>query len=125
MKEKLLFVFMLFAALAMLASRINLTEEEKYESENAEQPPDDWFARQRSFPFDEIPNDERIKSIEYVKHMPVSDVALTTPWVLAGPINIEGRITTISIHPTNPQIVYIGTANGGLWKSTNFCQSWV
>jgi hypothetical protein len=57
--------------------------------------------------------------------MPVYQTDSPLPWVLAGPTNIEGRITTIAIHPTNPQIVYIGTANGGLWKSTNFCQSWV
>lgn len=89
-------------------------------------PESDWFVRQRAFPFDDIPNDERLKSIEYVKNnMPVSDLGIDANWSLVGPTNIEGRITTIAIHPTNPQIVYIGCAGGGVWKSTNFCQSWV
>jgi photosystem II stability/assembly factor-like uncharacterized protein len=88
-------------------------------------PADDWFEKQRAFPFEDIPNEEYIKAIEYVKNMPVFQSDNSLPWVLAGPTNIEGRITVMAIDPVNPQIVYAGTANGGLWKSTNFCQSWV
>lgn len=88
-------------------------------------PAEDWFASQRAFPFDEIPQEEYLKSVEYVKNqMDVKEFDNSTGWTLAGPVNIEGRITTIAIHPGNSQIVYIGTANGGAWKSTNFCQSW-
>lgn len=87
-------------------------------------PADDWFEKQRAFPFDEIPNGEYIKALEYVRQMPVYQADNPLPWVLAGPTNIEGRITIMAIDPVNPQIVYAGTANGGLWKSTNFCQSW-
>ena len=56
--------------------------------------------------------------------MSVDKMYASSSWTLAGPTNVEGRITTIAIHPTNPQIVYAGCANGGVWKSTNFCQSW-
>lgn len=87
-------------------------------------PADDWFEKQRAFPYDEIPQNKYSEAINYVKQMPVYDEILL-PWILVGPTNIEGRITTIVIHPTNPQIVYAGTANGGIWKTTNFCQSWV
>ncbi|MFZ1322217.1 MAG: T9SS type A sorting domain-containing protein [Ignavibacteria bacterium] len=89
-------------------------------------PAEDWMEKQRAFPFNEIPHQEYLKSVEYVKKYMSSDFPdNTTGWNLAGPLNIEGRITTIAIHPTNPQIVYAGTANGGLWKSTDFCQSWI
>ena len=88
-------------------------------------PADEWFEKQRAFPFDEIPPGAHEKAIEEVRHMPVLDFNGMAVWTLAGPTNVEGRITTIAIHPSNPQIVYTGTANGGLWKSTNFCQSWV
>ena len=124
MKERLLFVFMLFAALAMIASRSDFLNE-KTEFEAQEPSDDDWFIRQRAFPFDEIPNAERLKSIDYAKKMPVSQMSVNSAWTLAGPINIEGRISTIAVNPTNPQIVYIGAADGGVWKSTNFCQTWV
>lgn len=84
----------------------------------------DWFEMQRAYPFSEIPLDKRLNSIEYVKNNFTTDYSPSTDWVLAGPINVEGRITTIAIHPTIPQVVYAGCANGGLWKSTNFCQTW-
>src|SRR4030095_4981821 len=88
-------------------------------------PADEWFEKQRAFPFAEIPDGAHDKAINDAKKMPVMEINGASSWVLAGPTNIEGRITTIAIHPSNPQIVYIGTANGGMWKSTNFCQSWV
>ena len=31
----------------------------------------------------------------------------------------QGRVNCIAFHPTNPDIIYIGTAGGGIWKSTN------
>ncbi len=122
MKEKLLLLFACVASIAMLSVNFigNNFEKKKVPSFI---PADDWFEKQRAFPFDEIPNEEHLKAIEHVKNMPVADNN-SANWVLAGPTNIEGRITTIAIHPTNPQIVYAGTANGGVWNSTNFCISW-
>jgi len=36
-----------------------------------------------------------------------------------GPALMSGRISDIEAHPTNPLIIYAGTAGGGVWKSTN------
>jgi len=95
------------------------------ESKKGSVPAEEWFERQRAFPFDEVPMEEYLKSIEYVKNsMEINQTDNSSPWTLAGPTNVEGRITIAAIHPSNPQIVYVGTANGGLWKSTNFCQNW-
>jgi len=88
-------------------------------------PADDWFERQRAYPFDEIPIEEYLKAQSYVRTMTRGEHFGDTPWELAGPTNIEGRITTVAIHPTDPSTVYAGCANGGVWKSTDFCQSWV
>ena len=88
-------------------------------------PAEEWFAKQRAFPFDEIPQDEYLKSVKYVKqNMTYVESDDPSSWSYAGPVNIEGRITTVAIHPTDPQTVYAGTANGGLWKSNDFCQNW-
>jgi hypothetical protein len=35
----------------------------------------------------------------------------------------SGRVNALLIHPTNPNIVYLGTAGGGVWKTTNCCTS--
>lgn len=47
-----------------------------------------------------------------------------TPWFSIGPRNINGRVKSITVHPTNPDIVYAGAASGGVWKTTDGGQSW-
>ena len=37
---------------------------------------------------------------------------------------VSGRTTAIAVHPTNPDIVYVGTAQGGLYRSTNGGSTW-
>ncbi len=39
--------------------------------------------------------------------------------------NVSGRVRGIDVHPTNPDVVYIGVAAGGIWKTTNGGQNWV
>jgi photosystem II stability/assembly factor-like uncharacterized protein len=122
-----LFVYLALAIVLFLFYFIYVESMKKNESENekSETPEYGWFETQRAYPFDEIPNDERIKSIEYVKnYLRKNEIYKSSSWVLAGPTNIEGRITTIVIDQNNPQIVFAGCANGGVWKSTNFCQNW-
>lgn len=138
MKSK---IFILFSVLTLSVSfffiyvkennRLKKIEYVEHKEEEGEEespgfvPAEDWFTKQRAFPFDEIPNEKYIEAQNYVKEkMTQGNLDKAITWNLAGPMNIEGRITTIAIHPTNPQIVYTGTANGGLWKSTNFCQTW-
>ena len=40
-------------------------------------------------------------------------------WRNIGPCNMGGRIADIEGVPGNPDILYFGTASGGLWKTTN------
>jgi hypothetical protein len=45
-------------------------------------------------------------------------VANTSPWSELGPKNYAGRVLSIAFHPTNANIMFVGTASGGLWKTT-------
>ena len=36
-----------------------------------------------------------------------------------GPALMSGRIIDVENHPTNPRIIYLGSAGGGVWKSTD------
>ncbi len=36
-----------------------------------------------------------------------------------GPAGMSGRVTSIDAVHSNPDVIYVGTASGGLWKSTN------
>ncbi|HEX5702142.1 MAG TPA: hypothetical protein VFX97_02860 [Pyrinomonadaceae bacterium] len=38
---------------------------------------------------------------------------------------VSGRTVAVAIHPTNPDIVYVGTAQGGLYRSTNGGTTWI
>lgn len=61
---------------------------------------------------------------------------LDLPWTEIGPNPIpnaqvefgsgsaSGRVLAIAVHPTNPDIVYVGTAQGGLYRSTNGGTTW-
>ena len=60
----------------------------------------------------------------------LTDKVLNIPtfnWVSLGPTsgayfnygNISSRIVSGAFDPTNPNIIYIGPANGGVWKSTD------
>lgn len=39
-------------------------------------------------------------------------------WESLGPKNFGGRTLCLAFHPTDPNIIYAGSAGGGLWKST-------
>ena len=40
------------------------------------------------------------------------------------PIPVSGRTIAVAIHPTNPNIVYVGTALGGLYRTTDGGANW-
>ena len=41
-----------------------------------------------------------------------------------GPANMSGRITCIDALKSNPKLIYVGAASGGVWKSENGGSSW-
>ena len=41
-----------------------------------------------------------------------------------GPGGMSGRVTSIDVVTTNPDVMYVGTASGGLWKSTSGGITW-
>jgi photosystem II stability/assembly factor-like uncharacterized protein len=45
-------------------------------------------------------------------------------WRSIGPANMGGRITDIEGVAGNPNLVYVATASGGLWKTTNGGTTW-
>jgi photosystem II stability/assembly factor-like uncharacterized protein len=45
-------------------------------------------------------------------------------WFSIGPVEYSGRCLTVDLHPTNPDVVYVGSASGGLWKSTDGGDTW-
>jgi photosystem II stability/assembly factor-like uncharacterized protein len=54
-------------------------------------------------------------SMDLVKHMNPRNI---------GPGGMSGRVTAIDAVNNNPDIMYVGTASGGLWKSTSGGIKW-
>jgi photosystem II stability/assembly factor-like uncharacterized protein len=98
----------------------------------------EWFYRQRAFPYDTLSIHtyyyEREKEIikEGIAESNGENVLL---WSAVGPSGIisgfpahwgqmSGRVRGIAVHPTDANIVYIGAAAGGIWKTTNGGLNW-
>lgn len=77
------------------------------------------------------------KQEELNAQMPDSQLrnALQASWSPIGPAPIpngqtspsapvSGRVTAIAVHPTNPNIVYVGAAQGGVYRSTDGGTNW-
>ncbi|MBM4176222.1 MAG: T9SS type A sorting domain-containing protein [Ignavibacteria bacterium] len=95
----------------------------------------EWkFFEERAFPEGKIPNKAYENSIQQRNQMRVNsnDLTRSITWTNLGPTpgyysnygNISSRIVTGAYNPTNPNIIYIGPANGGVWKSIDNGTSW-
>ena len=96
---------------------------------------DTWFYSQRMYPGHALPISARTKAREHSKDNNENDDDPDGPrWKALGPSTIpdgqtdasagqlspvSGRLNAIATHPTNPNIVYAGGAQGGVWKTTN------
>jgi hypothetical protein len=46
-------------------------------------------------------------------------------WKSLGPGNIGGRTRSIVVHPINPNVMWAGSAGGGIWRTGNAGANWV
>jgi photosystem II stability/assembly factor-like uncharacterized protein len=84
-----------------------------------------WYYGQRAYPQGFIPVGWREKALKEIQQKGIlnkSTLALT--WSQLGPGNIGGRVRSIVVHPTDPNIVYLGSVSGGVWKTTNGGTNW-
>ncbi|MFZ4708056.1 MAG: WD40/YVTN/BNR-like repeat-containing protein, partial [Bacteroidales bacterium] len=71
-----------------------------------------------------VPFDGLLKAKMHVDKMPQAKDAGIWNWEWLGPSNIGGRVRAIVIKPDDPNIIFVGSVSGGLWKSTNAGASW-
>ncbi len=95
----------------------------------------EWFNTQRAWPYDTIPviqySHEMSREIKKTKSSKDKDLS----WTSLGPTGVfstgapqwgivGGRTKSIAIHPNDPLTLYIGTAQGGIWKTTDGGENW-
>ncbi|HEX8633849.1 MAG TPA: carboxypeptidase regulatory-like domain-containing protein [Pyrinomonadaceae bacterium] len=96
-----------------------------------------WFMMQRAYPFDAPPAEGRLKAwlarpkdAGRGKDGSIDTRSLAQSWRNIGPSPTtpafpnnwgvtSGRLNSIAVHPTAPHIILIGTATGGIWRSTD------
>jgi photosystem II stability/assembly factor-like uncharacterized protein len=96
----------------------------------------EWFDFQRRYPFDEIPAGARAEAIERTREMEarllepeklsagIARFLSASGWQQIGPYNIGGRVRAIAHHPTKGGLIYVGSASGGVWKTTDNGATW-
>lgn len=88
------------------------------------------FMKQRAYPNVEVDREQRIRAIQDAKKIlkQKNNKLLTHSqqpvWENIGPYNVGGRVKAIVVHPTNPDLVYIGAAAGGIWRSKDGGANW-
>ena len=85
-------------------------------SEEVGKLPNDYFFRQRAFPFKSINHQAYLSAVKTAKQQRAESANREeVAWEFAGPTNIEGRITDIEIQG-GTSTIFIGSANGGVFQ---------
>lgn len=83
-----------------------------------------WHYEQRAFPFGDISGNPRLAALAEIREHLQPAESLDEQWTFIGPSNIAGRMLAIAFEPGNPEVMYAGSASGGLWKSTDSGLNW-
>jgi hypothetical protein len=86
--------------------------------------PHDFMFMQRAYPTGEIKTDAYSNAIRWKKEQQQRSNAAVL-WEFAGPSNVGGRITDIEIPIDQSQTYYVGTASGGVFKTTDGGSTWI
>jgi photosystem II stability/assembly factor-like uncharacterized protein len=96
----------------------------------------DWFAEQRAYPRDTLPREARLTAYRAMQRMVSLQATSTEQWVNIGPapmrdsiigrhkVDVSGRTTALAVDPRDSSVIYLGAAQGGVWKSTDDGASW-
>jgi hypothetical protein len=70
------------------------------------------------------PDFHKVKEFEKALANAGKHKSMAVSWAERGPGNFSGRVTSIAVDPNNINNIYVGTAGGGVFKSTNKGTDW-
>ncbi|HLK22603.1 MAG TPA: hypothetical protein VKT81_26840 [Bryobacteraceae bacterium] len=111
------------------------------EADDKQSQREEWFYTQRAYPRTRIPVGARMKGMAELERMDRLRLSgngeqpralATGAWKSIGPqptsagtiFVTSGRVNSIAIDPRNSKTIYIGSAEGGVWKTTNGGTTW-
>ena len=90
-----------------------------------------YFYERVTYPGGVIPDGARAKAFQQAQttmrlYNPAgrNGVQAAFEWKNVGPFNIGGRTNAIGVNPKNPNVLYIGAADGGMWRSYDEGRTW-
>jgi photosystem II stability/assembly factor-like uncharacterized protein len=88
--------------------------------------PNDWFLAQRAWPEHDVPAGAHANALAQARAMAEAPLrsSAAAQWLASGPTNVGGRITAVAVDPANTSRVWIGGADGGVFRSTDGGLSW-
>jgi len=128
-------VLSLFALVALIAPVLLLAPaNEPTKGREPSMAPNMWFFNQRAYPHGEIKQEsfrlaidqamEKKKEARQLRASGDKNLHRDTVWDERGPVNIGGRVTDLSVHPTDANTAYAAMASGGVFKTTNGGVDW-
>ena len=99
-------------------------EEAKLVKKNSKLYPNDYFFRQRAFPSGEINMEAYKNAVQQADILKQQESRIQDNWESVGPINIGGRISALAMHASNQNVIYAGSASGGVFKSADQGATW-
>ena len=76
------------------------------------------------FAFDIQAQSQPTQSTKESAKSPFESALSRLEWRSIGPANMGGRVADVEGVPGDPNVVYVATASGGLWKTTNGGTTW-
>jgi uncharacterized protein (TIGR03437 family) len=131
---------------------VSFAQERQNEVDDQQAAREEWFYSQREYPLSQIPAGARLKAIADIKaieqtmrsrrqtasaarHALGASIATSldaATWTSIGPKPTDGgstyvtagRVNAVAIDPRDNNTVYLGAAEGGVWKTTDGGVSW-
>lgn len=95
-------------------------KQEPYEEKGHADEAFEWWYAQRALPGKVIPAEGLTRAVRYTERAMMRSLRksfLEEPWESIGPDNIGGRVLSLAIDPDSTNILWAGSASGGLWRS--------
>lgn len=81
-----------------------------------------WFQARTCYPWRDAHVDYVVEGRQYANQLKLAE---NLNWQSAGPTNIGGRATSLAVDPRDPDVVYLGTAGGGVWRTGDAGRTWI
>ncbi len=112
------FFYLLYSLLCLYSCDFNSTNSSHTIPQSGASLALDAWALQRSYPYQRINSQKITEAYQQQAALAINRNSQAN-WEGIGPRNIAGRALALAFHPIDSTIIFLGSASGGLWKTTS------